>query len=176
MSEQDSFYQTLAANRGKIYTPDRKWVPVKKPMPKVYDGDIWCDPKEVMELPKYEMRITRTIESIVAAGHCGSSGNARFGFVYSHVTDRANGDLFDWNRIYIEREIVPKFPEHEFYFCDFFGEAPRRTMNRLKERVEYPREKLLQDRMFYRMAVLSLAVKCFLARAGYPEYCERRVY
>lgn len=175
MSELN-FFEELAANRGKIYAPDGKWLKPLEPMLPIYDGDIWCDPREIIELPEYEQRMAWFMESVVEAGFCGPSGSARFGFVYSHVTDRAKGDLFDWNQIYIDREVVPKFPEQEFLFCDFFGEAPRRTMLRLKERVDNPREKLLQDRMFYRMAVMSLARKCFLARIGYTKYCERNVY
>jgi len=175
MSEQ-TFFEELAANRGKIFAPDRKWLEPHDPILPAYDGDIFCDPKEIIELPEYEQGMARFMESVVAAGFCGSSGSARFGFVYSHVTDRAKGELFDWNRIFIDREVVPRFPEEEFLFCNFFGEAPRRTMNRLKERVDNPRKKLLQDRMFYRMAVMSFARKCFLARIGYPEYCERSVY
>ena len=129
-----------------------------------------------MELPIYEQNLARFMESVVAAGFCGSSGTARFSFAYSHVTDRAKGDLFDWNSIFIDRDIVPRFGEQNLLFCDYFGEAPERTMNRLKERVDQPRVSTLQDRMFFRITVLALARKCFLARIGYPEYCERSLY
>lgn len=166
----------LQRNIGKVWLPDGSWGEVKTPSLGIWDGDIWCDPKEAIELPNYEQNIARFIESVVAAKLCGRSGGARFNFVFQHVTDRAKGDLFDWNRVYIDREREPRFQEDEVTFCDHFTAEPHHVMKRLRARVNKPRKTLVQDRNLYRMAIFSLARKCFLARIGYPEFCERQVF
>ncbi|OXT01980.1 hypothetical protein B7H23_03315 [Notoacmeibacter marinus] len=165
----------LALNHGRIFLPDGHWVTFEEPTKKTWDGDIWCDPKEEIDEPLYEQGLARFMESVVAAGHCGRSGTQRFNFVHQHLTDRAKGDLFDWTEHFIDREVRSHRPEDEVTICDAFGKAPRRTMNRLKERVETPRETSLQEGMLWRICYLSIARKCFLARIGYPEFCERQV-
>ncbi|NDW06485.1 hypothetical protein [Jiella pacifica] len=165
----------LELNRGRILLPDGQWVRPVGPVLKVWDGDIWCDPKEEIAQPAYEQSLARFMETVVAARFCGRSGSARFNFVYQNVTDRANGDLFDWTERFIERDALPRNPEDEVSICDRFGFAPRRTMNRLKERIEAPREYLLQERGLWRICYLSLARKCFLARIGYPSFCARQI-
>lgn len=176
----------LNVNRGFIYTPDGNWVEPILPLLRTWEGDVWCDAKEEIESPSYDQGLARFIESVVAAGFCGLSGTARFNFVLQNVSlDRAKGDHFDWNRVFIDREILKKTAKkvgtrrllHQPFgdICDTFGEAPRRGMNHLKTRVDLPRQNTLQERVLEKICWLSLARKVFLARAGHPEFCERYV-
>ncbi|CTQ58141.1 hypothetical protein [Roseibium album] len=171
-----SWNKELESNKGRIWTLDEQWLVPKAPILRVWDGDIYCDPKEEIELPAYEQNLARFIESVVAANYCGSSGSKRFNFAHQHATDRATGELFDWSRRFIDRERLPANPEDELTVCDSFGRTPDRAMNHLKQRVETPRDKVLQERNLWRVCYLTIAMKCFLARIGYPEFCERRVY
>lgn len=169
------FIEELKRNPGCILLPDGRLEKPSLPLLRVWEGDVWCDPKEDIEEPEYEEGTARFFESIVAARLCRKPGTARFNFVLKHVTDLAKGDLFDWKRLYIDRETVPRLPEDETTVCDAFGMHPRRAMNRLKESVYITRETTLQGCLLNRMCWLSLARKVFLARAGFPQFSERQV-
>lgn len=169
----NNWHTELEANKGRIWMPDGSWGNVKQPLFREWNGDAWCDPKHVIEEPDYEKGCARFLESVVSARYCRPSGAARFNFVFQNVTDRSTGDLFDWNRVYIDRESLPRLPDVEVTVCDAFGKQPARALNRLKERANLARGYTLQERLRQRMCWLSLARKVWLARAGFPEFCER---
>ncbi|MBL4785242.1 MAG: hypothetical protein JKY49_07425 [Cohaesibacteraceae bacterium] len=182
----------LEKNKGRIYSQSGEWLSPKIVPPSAFfDDDVWCDAGEEIRNPAYEQNFARFIESVVAAGYCGRSGSAKLDFVLQNLSlERARGDLFDPNKIYIDRESVPRKPEDERTICESFGIAGRRTFNRLKDRVDNPRKTMFVDRpcngklrgltsqrpLLARLCWCSLARKVFLARIGYPEYCERFVY
>lgn len=155
----------------RILLPDNRWVKIEKPLLRFWEGDVWSDLEFIIAEPSYEQGIASFMRSIVRSGFCGPSGRAQFNFVYQQVTVRAEGELFDHNRLYIDRESVPTRPQEE-PICDAFGRSPRRAMKRLQTRAVVGRNSLLQDKLLERMCWLSIARKVFLARAGYPEFCE----
>lgn len=173
MSEQHIFENGYRL--GQIYLPDGTWADVNQPLTPGYGGDVWSDPKSVIEHPLYEQLYARVHNSIVSAGYCGDSGSGRFGFVQMNFQDCAEGDVFDYDRKFIDREVIERKDGKEITFCSYFGREPRRTMHRVRERAETPSSRLLQDRVLDRMCRYSIAIKVFLARAGFPEFCKRSV-
>lgn len=191
----------LKSHKGHIYSPDGEWLAPKKSPPLAYiDSDVWCDSMEEIEVSVYEQRLAQFMDSVVEAKYCGVSGTERFYFVLQNLSlERARGDLFAENEIYINREKVYHRPEDERTICDAFGKLPRRELNRLKKRAYTPRKNILQgppekERAcspksttiqgapvvkrsvpLQRMCYYSIARKVFLARIGYPEFLGRHV-
>lgn len=180
-TQPDLTVYNAAIAKKKVLLPDGRHVKIRKEhvLP-VFEGDVWCDAIEVMETPDYEHGIACFIESVVNAGLCGPSGTGRAKYVLRNLhPDHASGDLFDWRRMFIDREFRHHDWRHEKTICDVFSKQPERFMNRLKTRVSCFRDGDLQesagDQLKWRMCYLSLARKVFLARAGYPEFCERQI-
>lgn len=170
--------QELEDNRGKIIAPDGKWVEPRTPLTRIWDGDVWSDPEFELRKPDYERGLALFDRSLVACGFVQPSGMARFGHVFEHGTDRATGDLFDYDQIYIDRHapLPGRLGDKEYSICDEFGIAPMRAMNRLVECLDKERTTLLRESSINRMMWLCLWRKVWLARAGYPEYCERQIF
>ncbi|MCR9089468.1 MAG: hypothetical protein NXH97_22340 [Rhodobacteraceae bacterium] len=171
-------YNAAIANKD-VLLPDGESVKIKhQDISARFDGDAWCDEYDVIIEPDYEHNLACFYNTLVNAGHCRTSGTHRFSFVLENVSlKRAAGDLFDWKRVFIDREIPAKNWREEQTICDAFSAYPRRCMNRLKERVEKPRQEVLQqskdDNLLWRICYLGVARKIFLARAGYPEFRKR---
>lgn len=171
-------YNAAIANKD-VLLPNGERVKIKhRDISASYDGDAWCDEYDVIIEPDYEHNLGCFYNTLVNAGHCRTSGTHRFSFVLENVgLKRATGDLFDWKCVFIDREMPATNWREERMICDAFSAHPRRCMNRLKERIENPREDVLHqsrnDNLLWRICYLSLARKVFLARAGYLKFCER---
>lgn len=150
----------------QIPLPDGRRVCIIGPLARVCDADAWADPRPSLRNPAYEQGCAQFLLGVAAAGHCGSSGEAAFEWVYEQIFVRSTGDLFGWDRRFIDRGD----PATHCAFEGAFGVSPRRTINHLKDRARAPRTKLLEARLLPRMVFLSLARKIWLARAGFPEF------
>ncbi|SFJ14637.1 hypothetical protein SAMN05216258_1153 [Albimonas pacifica] len=159
-------------NAWPVPLPDGRMTLVDRPLARVCEDDVWCDPEAMLRDPAYEQGIALFFDALARAGFCGRSATSRFDWVVEQLGERAAGDLFDWNRIFIDREAVARRPEEERTVCDAFGVDLRRAMNRLRARAEAPRGKRLDRPLLARMCWLSLARKVWLARAGHPEFLE----
>lgn len=140
-----------------------------------YGGDVWCDDFDAIIEPGYDQGLAMFIETVVNAGLCRPSGSGRFNFILQNLDlKRAKGDLFDWDRLLIDRHASSRDWRKEKTICDAFSKYPPRDMNRLKEKVSAPRENELcrskDDYLLWRVCYLSVARKVFLARAGYAEF------
>lgn len=169
-----------AVNSSAVLLPDGRMAKIG-PENVAYstEEDVWCDDFELIIKPEYEQLYACILETIVNAGHCETSGSYRFLFVLQNLSlSRAKGDFFDCNRVFIDRRAEVTDWLKERTFCDAFTALPRRCMNRLKERIGKPRQGILDvsedDHLILRLCYISLAVRVFLARAGYPEFCARR--
>lgn len=198
--KKSEWFRELSAHVGLIYSPDGDWLSPNSASPiACIDDDARCDPKEEIEDPVYEQKFARFIDSAVAAQFCRSSGTGRVNFILQNLSlERARGEMYDENKIFIDREKVCRNPEEERTICDVFGIQGRRALNRLKERAYNPRTTTLQgpsrkrprskpnmtpdgslfagrSLLQQRMCYFSIARKVFLARIGLPEFLERHV-
>ncbi|WP_299867679.1 hypothetical protein [uncultured Roseobacter sp.] len=170
-----------AMEEQKVMLPDDRIVSIeRKYIARCYDDDVWCDDFDGIIDPEYDQGIAMFIETVVNAGLCRTSGTARFNFVLQNLNlKRATGDLFDWDCILVDRHASSRDWRKEKTICDAFSKHPRRDMNRLKERIRRPRSNDLcmskDDQLLWRVCYLSLARKVFLARAGYPDFCQQTV-
>lgn len=160
-----------------ILLPDGRVVPIRKEdvAASTYE-DIWCDDFEWVIQPAYEQRLACILETFVNAGFCRPSGGDRYHFVLQCLSQRrTTGDLFDNNCSFIDRSAPMLDWRKDRDFCDAFPDIPRRCMNRLKDRIYQPRTRVLNqskdDALFLRLCYIALAIKSYLARAGYPEFC-----
>ncbi|MEP2529925.1 hypothetical protein [Roseobacter sp.] len=170
-----------AIEERKVMLPDDRLVDIQpKSIALSYDGDVWCDDFDSIIEPDYDQSTAMFVETVVNAGLCRTSGSARFNFILRNLDlKRSTGDLFDWDCILIDRRASSRDWRKEKTICDAFSKYPRRDMNRLKEKIRKPRSNELcmseNDQLLWRVCYLSLARKVFLARAGYPEFCDQAV-
>ncbi len=151
-----------------------EWAPVKFPILEACDGDVHCDPSELVTDPLYEALCARIHNSIVDAGLCGQSGPARFRYVESHFNGRIKGEIFDQNKQYFDAEKIHRNENgEEITFCSYFGVQMRKTMFRIRDRAKTPRKRSLDTALEGRIFRYSVALKAALACMGYPEFCER---
>lgn len=179
--EQDCLTAFLTAMRtGSVLLPDHRVVAIgAEDIVPTTDEDVWCDDFEQIIEPGYEQCHACILETLVNAGFSLPSGTGRFMFVLQNLSqERASGDFFDSNQRFIDRQAEVIDWRKERTFCDAFTLLPRRCMNRLKEKIYQPRQGILDmsenDDLLLRLCYLSLAIKVFLARAGYPEFCQRQ--
>lgn len=154
----------------ELLLPTGDVVRVTAPLSKTFDGDVWSNAKEVL--------LTRENEQYEADfwSRIPGSGRGRFYRLLRQINSRAKGDLFDHERMFIDRETLPRDPETERTICDEFGADPKRTMNRLTAKAKteqvFCEDEIMEDGLLRRFMWLCLARKIILARAGYPEFCE----
>lgn len=161
---------------GLVLTPLGDWIAPPLRLPSKVRNDVWCEADYALRKPSLEWYLAMYMECMVATGQCGASGESRFDFVKAQVKEHCGGDRFDAGQLYIDGYALlaveelgrPRFETIE----DAFGGSPRREMNRLKHRAEHPRRNRLPDTAMGRMTWLTLAMKIWFARAGYPEFCE----
>lgn len=154
----------------ELLLPVGRLVRVTGPLVRYYEGDVWSDSIEVL--------LTRQNERHEAEfwSRIPGSGRGRIYRMLRQLNEHARGDLFDHERLFIDRDRLPRKPETERTICDEFGIQPRRTMNRLiaKAGATPPEDcdGVLETRLLQRFMWLCLARKIILARAGFPEFCE----
>lgn len=143
---------------------------VNRPLSRTYDGDVLSNSRQIL--------LTRQNERHEAEfwSRMPGSGRVRFYKLLRQINDRATGDLFDHELIYIDREALPKNPDDERSICSEFGVDLKRTMNRLTAKAggldSIEDGSPLDESLLARFKWLSLARKIILARAGFPEIFE----
>ena len=162
---------------GTVLDFNGEWVLPQLPLLPVCEDDVWASPAPVIKHPQYEQLMAMIMETIVAAGYCGSSGPERFGFIEGNNLFYHQGDAFDEHNQFINHDAISTIStEKVLEFYDYFPSDTSRCMLRFAERAGNPRKNHAQDPILIgRLVRIEIALKVFFARIGYPDFCKRHI-